>query len=102
MHSSWFPPMSFTFEQKREAVAQLQRLAAHGPLQVLHGQPREVFAITNSIGDVYRGFFELVGPPAPGNPSASKSQSKLLITGPRFAGIMEEALRSVSTLPLDP
>jgi len=65
--SSWSPPQSFTYEQKREAVAQLQRLAEEGPLRVVHGQPRQVFAITNKAGEVYRGSFELVGPPGPEN-----------------------------------
>ncbi len=65
-NSSWRPPSSFPYELQREAVAQLQRLAEEGPLQVVYGQPRQVFAITNQGGEVYRGFFELVGPPAPG------------------------------------
>jgi hypothetical protein len=29
----------------------------------VYGQPRQVFSITNKTGEVYRGFFELVGPP---------------------------------------
>jgi serine/threonine protein kinase len=64
-HSSWSPPQSFTYEQKREAVAQLQQLAKEGPLRVVYGEPRQVFSITNNGGEVYRGFFELVGPPVP-------------------------------------
>ena len=66
-HSSWMVPPSFTYEQGREAVAQLQRLAEEGPFQVVCGQPRQVFSITNKAGEVYWGAFELVGPPAPGN-----------------------------------
>jgi serine/threonine protein kinase len=65
--SSWSPPRSFTYEQQREAVAQLQRLAEGGPLRVMHGQPRQLFSITNKAGEVYRGSFELVGPPGPEN-----------------------------------
>jgi len=65
--SSWFPPRSFTHEQQREAVAQLQRLAEEGPLRVVHGQPRQLFSITNKAGEVYRGSFELVGPAGPEN-----------------------------------
>ena len=65
-NSSWRPPRSFPYELQREAVAQLQRVAEAGPLQVVYGQPRQVFSITNQGGEVYRGFFELVGPPAGG------------------------------------
>jgi tRNA A-37 threonylcarbamoyl transferase component Bud32 len=64
-HSSWSPPRSFTYEQQREAVAQLQRLAEQGPIRVAFGEPFQVFSITNTAGEVYKGCFELVGPPAP-------------------------------------
>jgi hypothetical protein len=66
-HSSWSAPRSFTFEQQREAVAQMQQLAAQGPVQVTYGEPRQVFAITNKTGEVYRGCFELVGPATSAN-----------------------------------
>jgi serine/threonine protein kinase len=63
--SSWSPPPSFPYELQREAVAQLEHLAEKGPLQVVRGEPRQLFSITNKGGDVYRGFLELVGPPEP-------------------------------------
>jgi hypothetical protein len=62
--SSWRPPSSFPYDLQREAGAQMQRLAEEGPLRVVYGQPCQVFAITNKGGDVYRGFFQLVGPSA--------------------------------------
>lgn len=62
--SSWFFPFSFTEEDKRNAHEQLERLAAGSSIQVFLGEPREVFAVTNKAGAVYRGFFELVGPPS--------------------------------------
>jgi serine/threonine protein kinase len=62
--SSWSPPPSFSYEQQREAVAQLQRLAEKGPFQVANGKPFQLFSITNSAEEVYKGYFELVGPPA--------------------------------------
>jgi serine/threonine protein kinase len=65
--SSWSVPPSFTYEQQREAVAQLQRLAEKGPFQVAYGKPFQVFAITNSAEEVYKGYFELVGPPDSAN-----------------------------------
>ncbi len=65
--SSWRPPRSFPYELQREAGAQLQRFAEEGPLRVVYGEPRQVFAITNKNGEVYRGFFELVAPPAGGS-----------------------------------
>jgi serine/threonine protein kinase len=66
-NSSWSTPRSFTFEQQQEAGVQLQQLAEQGPLQVVFGEPRQVFAITNKVGEIYRGFFELVGPPPEAN-----------------------------------
>jgi predicted Ser/Thr protein kinase len=34
---------------------------------VVYGQPRQVFSFTSKAGEVYRGLFELVGPPVPAN-----------------------------------
>jgi tRNA A-37 threonylcarbamoyl transferase component Bud32 len=61
--SSWHLPFSFTAEDRKNAHDQLERLAASNSIQVFLGEPREVFAVTNKAGAVYRGFFELVGPP---------------------------------------
>lgn len=65
--SSWSPPPSFAYERQREAVAQLQRLAEKGPIRVTYGKPFQLFSITNTAGEVYKGYFELVGPPASAN-----------------------------------
>jgi len=71
-HSAWFlpPEWSFTHDlpevlEKRQYVlkSQFQQLQQAGPLQVLLGERRSLFSITNNTGEVFDGFFELVGPP---------------------------------------
>jgi hypothetical protein len=62
VNSSWSPPRSFTFEQQQAAGVQLQQLAEQGPIPVVFGEPRQLFSITNGAGEIYKGFFELVGP----------------------------------------
>jgi hypothetical protein len=63
--SSWSPPDGFLTSRAHEAMArQLEDMARQGPIQVFLGEPRLLFSITNDAGAVYRGFFELVGPPA--------------------------------------
>ena len=60
---SWFPSsQKFGPESRKTLFAQIEQLAARGPLTVVAGQPAEVFSITNKSGDVYKGFLELVGP----------------------------------------
>jgi serine/threonine protein kinase len=66
-NSSWLAPSSFTSRQQREAGVQLQQLVEQGPIQVVFGEPRQVFSITNKAGEIYKGFFELVGPPPEAN-----------------------------------
>ena len=65
--SSWMPPQTFDSESHRAANTQFQQLAEKGALQVFLGEPRLVFSITNKTGEVFKGFFELVGPPPAGN-----------------------------------
>jgi len=65
--SSWMPPQTFDNESHRAADAQFRQLAKKGALQVFLGEPRLVFSITNKTGEVFKGFLELVGPPAAGN-----------------------------------
>jgi hypothetical protein len=36
------------------------------PFNVVLGEPKLIFSITNGPGDVYQGFLELVGPDTPG------------------------------------
>jgi hypothetical protein len=63
VNSSWSPPRSFSYEEQQAASVQLQQLAKQGPFPVIFGEPHQVFAITNKAGEIYKGFFELVGPP---------------------------------------
>ena len=63
--SSWSLTQGFLTSRGQDAMArQLEDLAKHGPVQVFLGEPRLLFSLTNDAGAVYRGFFELVGPPA--------------------------------------
>ena len=66
-NSSWSPPRSFTFEQQQAAGIQLQQLAEQGPLPIVFGEPCQVFSITNNVGEIYKGFFELADPPPEAN-----------------------------------
>ena len=56
--------------ESQQAVfqAHLQKLQEEGPLEVILGEPRLLFSITNSPNDVLNGFLELVGP----NPDATR------------------------------
>jgi hypothetical protein len=66
--STWFHTSIFGLLQKpaKKAAleAQLQRLQEQGPIEVVLGQPRLLFSITNGPAEVFQGFLELVGPPA--------------------------------------
>ena len=79
--STWFQPFrsrvplaskpgSLGQDQTPQAAfqAQLQALQDQGPLEVVLGEPRLLFSITNSPGEVCSGFLELVGP----NPNATR------------------------------
>jgi len=61
-HTSWSPPRSFNYGQTEAIAIQLQHLAAQGSVPVVFGKPLQAFAITNTAGEIYKGFFELVGP----------------------------------------
>jgi hypothetical protein len=68
-----FPPVAFESSlavldlQKQVRVKQsefdeqLRRLKDGGPIQVALGQPKTLFSVTNSAGEPFQGFFELVG-----------------------------------------
>ncbi len=60
---SWFPPaLRFGPDSRKTLFAQIEQLAAQGPITVVAGQPSEIFSITNKSGEIYKGFLELVGP----------------------------------------
>jgi serine/threonine protein kinase len=67
-YASWSSPEAFHGTLLKDTTRQLEQLAKQGPIQVYLGEPRQVFAVTNEAGEVYRGFFELVGPPAAAGP----------------------------------
>ncbi len=60
--SSWSAPSGFNDEEQETGAAQLKKIAERNPIQVVLGEPRELFSITNNAGEIYKGFFELVGP----------------------------------------
>ena len=64
-NSSWSAPSGFTDEEQQIGKAQMQKLAGPDPIRVVFGEPRQVFSITNKVGEIYKGFFELVGPDTP-------------------------------------
>ncbi len=74
--STWFQPIRSTRSvgqvqrppQQAAFQAQLQALQDQGPLEVILGEPRLLFSITNSPGDVIHSYLELVGP----NPSVPR------------------------------
>ena len=79
--STWFqpyrpPPSAVQVQrlaeqrQPQQAAfqAHLQELQSQGPLEVLLGEPRLLFSLTNSPGEVFSGFLELIGP----NPDATR------------------------------
>ena len=60
---SWmWTDREFRPEISATAAAQMRALCARGPLLVTNGQPRTVFSVTNTAGDVFAGQFELRGP----------------------------------------
>ena len=74
-HSTWFQPTRSSaspvrIQREREErqsqqaafEAHLQSLQDQGPLEVILGEPRLLFSITNSPGEVIHGSLELVGP----------------------------------------
>ena len=70
------PPPRFDTPAQREAQrtaleAQFQELQDQGPIPVVLGEPKLLFSTTNSAGEVYQGFLELVGPPAQTNKFSS-------------------------------
>ena len=62
---SWNPPAAFPTSRNWDASRQLEDLAKQGPIDVYLGEPRQMFSLTNEAGEVYRAFFELVGPRPP-------------------------------------
>ena len=53
-------------EAQREVLeAQFQELQDQGPIPLVLGEPKLMFSTTNSAGEVYQGFLELVGPDGP-------------------------------------
>ena len=66
--STWFHTSIFGLlqkpAQKAALEAQFQRLQEQGPIEVVLGQPRLLFSITNGPGEAFQGFLELIGPPA--------------------------------------
>jgi serine/threonine protein kinase len=80
-YSAWFRPPTAPSDyrdyparvqaQREVLEQQFQALLDRGPIPVVLGEPCEVFAVTNKNGEVYRGFFELVGAGAwPGSGSS--------------------------------
>jgi hypothetical protein len=64
------PPPRFDTPAQREAQrtvleAQFQELQDQGPIPVVLGEPKLLFSTTNTDGDVYQGFLELIGPDTP-------------------------------------
>ena len=49
--------------QQSAIAAQIQRLQSGGQVEVVAGKPQLIFSVTNSTGDVFEGFLELIGPP---------------------------------------
>jgi hypothetical protein len=43
--------------------SQFQALQDQGPIPVVLGEPKLLFSTTNGSGEVYQGFWELVGSP---------------------------------------
>jgi hypothetical protein len=81
-NTTWFRPPHSTFaresaksrdSQQSALDAQLQQLQGQGPITVVLGQPRLAFSVTNGLGEVYRGYFELAGPAVPETRAASTS-----------------------------
>ena len=64
----WNFPEGFSSEHLQAATEQLERLKELGPVLVAPGERRPVFAVTNKLGEVFRGFFELIGPRSANQP----------------------------------
>jgi len=60
----WDLPETFAPEHLRSAAEQMERLKKRGSVLVNSGQRTWVFSVTNDVGEIYRGFFELLGPPS--------------------------------------
>ncbi len=59
------PPTAVELTARRAALeAQLQALQDQGPIPVVLGEPQLLFSVTNSAGEPFHGFLELVGPRA--------------------------------------
>jgi hypothetical protein len=58
----WELPETFR-PNARSAAAQVRSLINAPPMKVVPGEPRLLFSVTNNVGEVYKGFLELVGPP---------------------------------------
>jgi hypothetical protein len=54
--------------KQAELDEQIRRLKEAGPLQIALGEPKWLFSVTNSAGEPFLGFFELVGPDAEMSP----------------------------------
>jgi hypothetical protein len=72
-HCSWHVPASIKQDELKVADRQIKDLAAKGPLTVWPGQPRIVFSLTNSAGEVFEGLLKLFGPGEPGVQTEEKA-----------------------------
>jgi serine/threonine protein kinase/tetratricopeptide (TPR) repeat protein len=72
------PPKMDSVEQMQQQgavlTAQLQELEDQGPVPIAFGEPKQMFSITNSAGDVWQGFLELV-PAGTNNPAQNLNQA---------------------------
>ncbi|MGV3757530.1 MAG: serine/threonine-protein kinase, partial [Verrucomicrobiota bacterium] len=60
-HMTWWARDSMGKDETDEAARQIKELAAKGPIVVRVGKTTELFSVTNSAGEVFRGSLELVG-----------------------------------------
>jgi hypothetical protein len=95
--------------QRAALEARFQELQDLGPLPIILGQPYPVFALTNKAGEVYRAFFELVGPSSSGatnglfagnlKPTPQPALTRAPLMPPRFVTPQNRRPLSGSSLP---
>jgi predicted Ser/Thr protein kinase len=67
--------------QRKMLEDQFQELQDQGPVSVVLGEPKQIFAITNGAGEVFQGFLELVGPEPDGKARISAPAAEPAPTG---------------------